>query len=254
MSYKQYQRVDNPIRTLISLLILPFMLTACAHLEATVTTYHSIPELASHSQKNFKSQNAKTKSFSEPISLTTMTFHILPLANQENSLEFDNHANQLNEILSTASLPNITLKRVNKLKEADIVITMDYGILNSTQELVSTPIFGAIPGNTTYHNSQMNSFGSNYSSINTTSYTPSTLGVIGNYYSTVTKYASTLLISAYDRKTVSKDNFKPIYEARVNGTTEIGNISQIVPALLRAFKETFPSENGKIQEVSVPID
>ncbi len=200
-------------------------------IESYVTTFHKITPSAEQTLYAFK-----------------------PFSSQKNSLEYEAYAGYINQQLRKY---NYILTSPSK---ASVLVQFDYSIDNGKAVNYSIPTWGKTgisssntysTGNTygtlnTYGNTATYSGNNSYSS--TTTYTP-TYGVTGYRTGTTTHYTRNLFLKILDKKTN-----EVIYNAKVSSQGRSGQISAVMPYLVKSLFKDFPGKNGSSHEVTLPLE
>jgi hypothetical protein len=201
---------------LIISLVLMITLTACGQLvKSNVQAFHELPP-----EKH-------------------LSFAMLPLQDQEGSLEHKSYASLVKEEL-------ITKGYIEKpVEDADVIVFMNYGIDNGHEEISSYPIWGQTGTSSTYTTGNVTAYG-NMATYNATTTSTPTYGVTGTGVSSHMKYKRFLTVELVDNKTfLLTKKIQKIYEGKVTSEGSSSTIAPVMPAMIKSLFEDFPGKSGK---------
>lgn len=191
------------------------VLAACTHVKSDVTRFDDLPS-----------------------SVDNTRFYVLPLEDQQLSLEYARYADIVSEHLETEGLVE-----VGSIKKADVIVSFDYGTADSKQVQGSMPIFGQTGGGTTYHQGSAYDYGGGgYTSYSGTSYTPPTYGQIGSVPYSETLYTRYLFLSILSTKQTGNGELEPLYQAKVISIGSNSSFAPVSDCMLGALFEDFRKE------------
>ena len=194
--------------------LLPF--TACAGLiKSKITVFHELPE-----------------------AYPGTTYTTLPLKEQEGSLEHKTYEQLLKRELNAKGFHEVPLD------QAEVVILLLYGIDTGREMVYSIPILGQTGVSSSTTLGTVQSYGSYGTYSGTTTYTP-TYGIVGTAPVSQTQYTRFLKVDILDKRALAQQRIKKLYEATVVSRGRTGNLSEVLPTMMKALFEEFPGESGK---------
>jgi hypothetical protein len=172
------------------------------------------------------------------------TFAIFPLEDQQDSLEFRSYARNLSAELTAKGW------KEELAESADVAIFLEYAIGGKT-EIRSYPIFKQVP----FGNATTTGTVSPSGQIQATTTQATTLAVAGTgtYTDTVFVREVTLKMFSMPIWRASK-KMEPVFEGSVNSTGSTGQLSVVMPTLIRALLQDFPGKSGSSVTVRLPIE
>lgn len=176
---------------------------------------------------------------------TPITYSFAPFDDQRNSLEFETYAQQVRNELTAKGWQE------TDPPAASVLVSFQYSIDEPTQKLVSYPIWGQTGVASSRTTGTVSTYGNTGYYSSTTTHTP-TYGVTGTGTASVTTYHRYLLMQIVDGPALKNGNVKPVYEAKVRSEGTSGNLSLIVPYLLRSIFLDFPGESGSTRNEELP--
>jgi hypothetical protein len=185
-----------------------------------------------------------------PAGADGKTFVVMPSdKNKNGSLEFDTYARRVAAKLSARGYRPVELAQ----QQPDYVVFLDYAIDGGKTMTGSTPIIGQTGGGTTYHSGSVMGTGGSafYSGY---SYTPPTYGVVGQAPYSTTVYTRILVLEVLDAPKLLTGTVEKLYETKVVSAGSIGNLPDVVPAMIEAIFKDFPGLSGATRRVSVPLE
>jgi len=176
------------------------------------------------------------------MSANKTVFHQLP---DNGTIFIQNINKEMNKMLSFKSykktienhLQRYHYKTTDNINNADIVAFVSYGE-GKTSSLVSVPIFGSTGGGSTTTTGNIN--GTNF---NATSYSMPTWGVVGSRTSSQKLYVRNLAIHMLDKKSLSTENPKVVYELAIESTGSCP-LNYVLPHMIDITFLDFPGNNG----------
>jgi hypothetical protein len=179
---------------------------------------------------------------------TKPTYALLPFKEQEGSLEHKTYENLARQQLNAKGYREAPLDR------SDVIVFLQYGIDEGRQMAYSYPIMGRTGTSSSYTTGTVQSYGSGYATYSgTTDYTP-TYGVVGAGTGTHTVFARFLRVDFVDRATLASGTVKKQYEGTVSSRGSSGQLSAVMPTMIRALFEDFPGKSGTTKSVTLPLD
>ncbi len=172
-----------------------------------------------------------------PHGIAGTTYALVPFKEQEGSLEHKTYEQLLRQELNSKGF------REAMLDLADVVVFMAYGIDTGREVVFPIPIFGqtGVSSSSTYGTFQ--SYGGYGSYSGTTTYTP-TYGIVGAAPVSQTQYTRFLRMDILEKMALSQQNIKKVYEAKVVSRGRSGQLSEVLPTMIKALFEEFPGKSG----------
>lgn len=161
----------------------------------------------------------------------------VPFKEQEGSLEHMTYEQLLKQELNSKGFREVPLD------QAEVVVLMSYGIDTGREVVFSYPIFGQTGVSSSYTSGTVQSYGSYGTYSGTTTYTP-TYGIVGAMPISQTRYTRFLRLDILDKKALVQQTIKKIYEAKVVSRGSSGQISVVLPSMIKAVFEDFPGKSG----------
>jgi hypothetical protein len=140
-------------------------ISACTMLQGTITQFHVID--------------------SSPRS-----FAVIPMPDQQNSLEFKSYANLTSDQLIAKGWQQVDIS------VADVAVFLQYQISQGRQVVFSYPIYGQVPTGSSTTSGTINTYG-NFSTINTTTVQNTTTGIVGTGTGSRTVYDRAVNLTIY---------------------------------------------------------
>ncbi len=174
-----------------------------------------------------------------PENPTPTNYAFVPLKGQENNLEYMTYQDLIRKQLSKYQYREVTPQET-----PDVIIAFKYGIDNGKEKLGSVPIFGrtGVSSSTTY--GTFNTYGNSGTYSGTTFYTPS-YGIIGSSAVSRTVYSRALWLYIVDAKSVGTEKLNVLYEGSVKSAGRSSQLSEVMPAMIKALFKKFPGKNGE---------
>ena len=178
---------------------------------------------------------------------TPMTYVLVPLKEQENSLEYKTYA-----VLVRQELRKYQYRQVPAEEKPDVVIAFNYGIDTGKEKLDAIPIFGqtGVSSATTY--GTLSTHGNYGTYSGTTTYTPS-YGIVGSSTVSRTEYSRGLWLYIVDAKSVGTGKINVLYEGSVKSSGSSSQISRVMPAMIKALFKKFPGKSGETRTETISI-
>jgi hypothetical protein len=170
------------------------------------------------------------------------TYALLSFKEQEGSLEHKTYENLLRQQLNAKDL------REAPIDEADVVGFIQYGIDAGKEVVYSYPIIGQTGTSSSYTTGAVQSYGG-YATYSGTTYNTPTYGVVGTGVRSQTEYTRYFRFDIVDRAALAGGTVKKLYEARVVSRGSSGQISMVMPSMIRALFEEFPGKSGSTRSV-----
>ncbi len=196
--------------------------TGCTSVRSSVTTFHTMPQ-----------------------SGTGQSFAVIPSDRaNESSLEFASYAQQVVNELTGRNYQMIPGNGTN----ADLVVIVGYGIDDGRTVVGSAPVYGQTGGGTTSYSGTIG--GDVFSG---TAYSQPQYGVVGSQHYTHVVYTRVLTMRILDGPDLVKGKMTTRFEGKVISQGKTGNLSQIVPVMIKALFKDFPSKSGTTRTVELPL-
>ena len=175
------------------------------------------------------------------------SFVVVPAADQVESLEFLSYSK-----LATEQLIARGWRRADP-ETADVAVFLQYQISQGRNVVFSYPIFGQVPTGSTTTTGSISTFGST-STLNINTQQNTTTGLVGAGVGSRVEYDRALQVTMYSLASL-RENKKSerLYEATIRSAGQTGDLSAVVPVLIRGLFQEFPSESGASRKVSVPV-
>ena len=175
------------------------------------------------------------------------TYALFPLNVQENSPGYKTYA-----ALIRQELGKYKYKEVAGEEYPDVVIAFGYGIDSGREKLVSIPGYGQprVTFNTTH-----GAFGvySNYGvHFGNTIHKPF-YDTVGSYTVSITEYGRSLWLSIVDANSMGTEKLNVLYEGSVKSIGSSSQLSEVIPAMIKALFKSFPGKSGETRREIVPI-
>ena len=199
-------------------LVLASQLTACAFLiHSNISVFHELPE-----------------------GVTGVTYASIPFKEQEGSLEHKSYEQALKRELNARGF------REAPLEQADTVIFFSYGIDSGKEIVESYPIIGQTGVSSSHTFGTLQSYGNYGTYSGTTTYTP-TYGIVGSGATSRTEYSRFLKVDVLDKKALIENKVRKLYEAKVTSRGSLGELSAVLPTMVKALFEEFPGKSGSMR-------
>lgn len=194
-------------------------LTGCAkHIKSDIAVFHELPD-----------------------KLSGKRYSVLPFKEQEGNLEYKAYVRLLKQELQAKGLLEAPLD------QSDIVVCMAYGIDTGREATYSIPFIGQTGVSSSSISETFQSYGNYGTYSGTTIYRPS-YGIVGAAPMSYTKYTRYLILNFFDRKAFfEKQNINKLYEATVKSQGKSGQLSAIMPTMIKSLFEEFPGQNGSVR-------
>lgn len=173
-----------------------------------------------------------------PANVSGMKYTVVPFKDQEESLEYKSYQQVVKDELQKNGL------RESTVDEATLVVFMMYGIDSGKAVISSYPIMGQTGVSSSQTTGSIQTYGSGGTYQGTTTYTPS-YGVVGTGVASRTEYKRCLMLNILDKSAfVEKGEIKKLYEAKVVSSGRKGEISEVLPIMIKSLFEEFPGKSG----------
>ncbi|MCX5824157.1 MAG: DUF4136 domain-containing protein [Deltaproteobacteria bacterium] len=208
------------MRRLINVVLLLLVLAGCGGMiKSNVVTFHDLPG-----------------------SVRGVSYMVLTPPDKKDSLEYKTYENLLRIELKTQGFVETSFD------QAELLVLIWYGIDSGQQENYSIPIFGqtGVSSSTTY--GSLRSSGGGYGTYSgTTTYTP-TYGIVGAVPASRTIFTRFVQLGIIDKTTfIQQGSVKKLYEGRVTSQGKSGELSEILPVMIKSIFEEFPGKSGKVR-------
>jgi hypothetical protein len=178
--------------------------------------------------------------------LTGVAYALIPTKEQEDSLEFQSYAKLVRAELGKRGMTEAPFN------QAKYAIFMFYGIDNGKQVVSSYPIFGQTGTSSSYTTGTVSSYGNTASYSGTTYKTP-TYGIVGSGGRTDTEFKRYLNIDIIDIAKSGEGKVQKVYEVKAISSGSTGQLSPIMPAIIRSVFEDFPGKSGASRTSQQPF-
>lgn len=172
-----------------------------------------------------------------PPTFTGTTYAVIPFKEQEGSLEHKTYERAVKRELDAKGF------REAPIENAEVVIFVSYGIDTGKEVIESYPIIGQTGVSSSHSYGTLQSYGSYGTYSGTTTYTP-TYGVVGSGVTSSTEYTRFLKLDILDKKALTEKQIKKLYEAKVVSRGSSGQLSAVLPTMIKALFEDFPGKSG----------
>jgi hypothetical protein len=169
------------------------------------------------------------------------TFSILPLQEQEQSLEYYSYRDRVRERLTELGWEEAPVE------EAQVLVFLLYYIDDGRPRTVNIPVWGRTGVSSSTTTGTVTSYGGGGTYSGTTTYRP-TYGVTGYVPVTQDVYTRRLDVLMFDSAGLRSAKPVPVYEGRAVSQGRTGVLSKIMPYLVDAMFQEFPGENGEVFE------
>jgi len=197
------------------LIILVSLLSGCGPLiRSDISVFHEIPQV-----------------------FTGTTYAVVQFKEQEGSLEHKVYEQAVKRELNAKGL------REASIVQAEVVVFLSYGIDSGKEVVESYPIVGQTGVSSSHTYGTVQSYGNYGTYSGTTMYTP-TYGVVGTGVTSSTQYARFFKLDILDKKPLLDKQIKKLYEAKVISRGSSGQLSRVLPTMIKALFEEFPGKSG----------
>jgi hypothetical protein len=176
------------------------------------------------------------------------TYAFLQFKEQEGSLEHKTYEALIRQQMSAKGYQEVSLEK------ADVIAFVQYGIDTGRQIAYSYPIMGRTGTASSYTSGTIQNYGGGYATYSGTTYNTPTYGVVGTGSGSRTEYSRFIRVDLVDRSALAAGNIKKVYEGRVNSQGSSGQLSVVMPAMVRALFEDFPGKSGSNRTVTLSRD
>jgi hypothetical protein len=173
-----------------------------------------------------------------------MTYQFKPLPEQESSLEYATYCNLIRQELSKHGFQDAPAD------QATATVSFAYAISGPTEKQISVPVFGQTGVSSSHTSGEVSTFGGVSTVQATTEYNP-TYGITGYKTRSVTEHTRCLKLIIAEKRASPDGKLKVLYEATVISTGSSGQISFVMPAMIKSLFEEFPGKSGKVREVTM---
>jgi hypothetical protein len=210
----------------IVLMLIAALLPGCSkHIRSDVSVFHRILEAS-----------------------TPTTYVCIPLEGQENDLEYLTYQDLIRK-----QLVEHQYREVNINENPDVAIAYLYGVDNGTQKLSSIPVFGktGIASSDTF--GTINIYGNSGTFSGITTYTP-TYGIKGYQTYSTTDYRRGFFLYIVDARSFGGEKLNVLYQGSAISEGRSANLSQVMPAMIKALFREFPGVSGETRRESIPME
>ena len=170
-------------------------------------------------------------------SLSGVTYALVPLKEQEGSLEFQSYAKLVKVELEKRGMTEAPFN------QAKYALFMFYGIDNGKEVISSYPIFGQTGTSSSYTTGTVTSYG-NMATYSGTTYNTPTYGVVGSGTSSDTIFTRYLNIDIIDITNSGNGKVKKVYEGKAISSGSSGQLAPVMPAIVKSVFKDFPGKSG----------
>lgn len=210
------------LRLALILIVLVATLAGCATLQGSVSRFHV-------------------------LTTSPQAFVIIPIRDQQDSLEFKSYANLVRQALQARGW------REGTLDAADVAIFFQYSISQGRQVAFSYPIFGQVPTGTSITTGTVSTFG-NTSNIYATTTGQTTTGIVGSGLGSTTEFDRALRVLMFSLPAYrATQNMERVYEGEIRSSGSTGDLPTTMPVLIRGLFDDFPGASGTTRRVNVPV-
>jgi len=175
------------------------------------------------------------------------TFTVVPLQNQEGSLQFQTYAQVVRQNLIQRGFKEAPPE------QAAVAVFLVYRIDDGTQVTSSYPIWGQTGTRSSYTTGSVSTYGNTATYQGTTTNTPQ-YGVVGAGVRTDTVYRRVVNLDMVDRAaTTQQRKLVKVYEATVVSDGSTGELTAVMPTLLTVLFQEFPAPSGSVRKATVPM-
>lgn len=178
-----------------------------------------------------------------PPTFTGTTYAMIPFKEQEGNLEHKTYERVVKRELDAKGF------REASIENAEVVIFLLYGIDTGKEVVKSYPIIGQTGVSSSHSYGTIQSYGNYGTYSGTTTYTP-TYGVVGTGVASSTEYTRFFKLDILDRKALKEKQIKKLYEAKVFSRGRSGQLSAILPTMIKALFEDFPGKSGSTRRTT----
>jgi len=166
---------------------------------------------------------------------------------QEGSLEHKAYEQMVREQLSKRGFLEVPVAQAN------VAVFLSYQIDDGKTVISSYPIFGqtGVAGSQTYGNIYSTSRGTASFSA-TTAYTPS-IGVVGTGNRSDLQYTRKVQLDILDRQLLDNGTVSKIYEGKVTSVGSSGQLTRVMPYMLRSLFQEFPGRSGATKDIELRL-
>lgn len=171
------------------------------------------------------------------------TFAIFPLDTQQDSLEFRSYARFLSQQLTAKGWEE------SRSETADVAVFLEYSI-NGKTETHSYPIMKQVPYGPAVTTGTVSTSGQ----IQASTTQPTTMAVAGYGSYSDTTYVRDVSLKMFSLPVWrASQKMEPVFEGTVTSTGATGQLSVVMPTLIRALMQDFPGKSGSTHRATLPI-
>jgi hypothetical protein len=171
-----------------------------------------------------------------PTNLSGTAYVITPFKEQEENPYYDAYAEAVRQELNAKGFRETTLD------EAQVVVFFAYGIDKGKGVVSSYPIIGQTGVEACTSNSCLDS-----------SPWPNYV-VVGTKETSETQYTRVLRVDIVDKQSLTEGNIKKLYEGKVVSSGFSNQLVKVLPEMVKALFEDFPSQSGSTKTSSQVTD
>ena len=176
------------------------------------------------------------------------TYTLLSFKEQESSLEHKTYENLVRQQLNAKGFREVPLD------QSDVIVFLQYGIDQGREATYSYPIIGQTGTSSSYTTGTIQSYGGGYATYSGTTRNTPTYGVVGTGVGSQTVYMHFLRVDLLDRPALASGTVKKVFEGSVVSRGSSGQLSVVMPTMIRAFFEEFPGKSGSTRSVTLARD
>ncbi|MBF0311588.1 MAG: DUF4136 domain-containing protein [Magnetococcales bacterium] len=183
-----------------------------------------------------------------PGSIRHQRFAFLPDKDQEGSLEYNAFANRIRAKFRIFGLEETSIE------EADLLLSLHYGIDAGHDVQEPHPILGTTGYNTTHLPGTVTRTGDTVTVTPGTTISTPTIGVVGVTSTTATIYTRTLTLDILDNASRKQGKTRKVLESKVVSSGTSRMMAAVIPVMIDALFTEFPGKSGKPRIVELPME
>lgn len=181
------------------------------------------------------------------LDATPRSFVLVPITDQQESLEFRTYAGMVRDQLIARGWKEAPLA------SADAAVFLQYQISQGRQVAFSYPIFGQVPTGSSTTTGSVSTYG-NTASFNATTTQQTTVGVVGTGTGSRTEFDRAVRLTMFSVPAYRESGrMERLYEGEIRSTGSTGDLPAVMPALIRGLLEEFPGTSGSSRSVTLSI-
>lgn len=175
------------------------------------------------------------------------TYTILPIEQQEGSLEFQTYANLVKNEMNRYGFAE------SQFNDAKYVVFLKYGIDNGREVTSTIPIYGQTGVSSSYTTGNVNMYG-NTATYSGTTYNTPTYGITGTQQVSSTEYTRYLFLDIVDKEKSTEKNLAKVYEGHAISRGSSEHLSAVMPAIIKSVFKDFPGKSGETRIVRQTLE